>query len=238
MSLELIEALRTPRDAAVVDIGGGASRLVDCLVDRGFGDLTVLDVSVSALEEVRSRLGDSPVFLLHEDLLDWQPDRQYDLWHDRAVFHFLVTEADRQTYLEKLREALRPGGSLILGTFALDGPEVCSGLPVTRYSADDLSHMLGSTFEPVQTRRELHTTPRGSVQPFTWLAGRIRGRGDAAVGSASRLAVATAGPAALDQPGRYRSRRAGTVGGGSASASRSSSTVIEEKVDSSASSAR
>jgi SAM-dependent methyltransferase len=174
VSLELIEALRTPPDAAVVDIGGGASRLVDCLVDRGFTDVTVLDISASVLEEVRRRLGDPSVSLLHEDLLDWQPDRHYDLWHDRAVFHFLVGEADRRTYLGRLQAVLRPGGSVILGTFALDGPEVCSGLPVARYSGDDLSQLLGSAFEPVETRREVHTTPRGVAQPFTWVAGRFR----------------------------------------------------------------
>jgi SAM-dependent methyltransferase len=174
ISLELIEALRIPRDAAVVDIGGGASQLVDRLVERGFSDLTVLDISASALAEVGSRLGDSLVLRLHEDLLEWRPLRRYDLWHDRAVFHFLVTETERRRYLETLRAAVRPGGFLILATFALDGPEVCSGLPVCRYSADDLSHILGDSFHPLETRHEAHVTPRGSIQPFTWVAGRIR----------------------------------------------------------------
>lgn len=174
MSLALIEALAVPRDAGVIDIGGGASQLVDRLAGQGFTDLTVLDVSASALEELRRRLGDSPVIRLHEDLLDWQPDRRYDLWHDRALFHFLVTEEDRRRYLETLQAAIKPRGLVILATFALDGPEVCSGLPVIRYSADQLSYVLGDTFEPLETRREEHTTPRGSMQPFTWLAGRSR----------------------------------------------------------------
>jgi cyclopropane fatty-acyl-phospholipid synthase-like methyltransferase len=173
MSLELIEKLRVPADAAVVDVGGGASILVDHLVERGFSDLTVLDISAPALDEVGRRLGDAPVVRLHEDLLEWRPPRRYDLWHDRAVFHFLVTESDRRRYLDTLQAAIRPDGLVILATFALDGPEVCSGLPVSRYSADELTRILGDTFRPLATRREIHVTPRGSAQPFTWLAGRI-----------------------------------------------------------------
>lgn len=174
MSLTLIEELRISRDAAVIDIGGGASQLVDQLVERGFSDLTVLDVSASALQELGMRLGDSPVIRLHKDVLDWLPDRRYDLWHDRALFHFLVTEADRRRYLEILHAAIKPGGLVILATFALEGPDHCSGLPVTRYSAEHLSDVLGDAFVPLETRHEKHTTPRGSVQPFTWLAGRVQ----------------------------------------------------------------
>ena len=173
MSLQLIEAMGIPPDAAVIDVGGGASGLVGRLVELGFSDLTVLDVSESALEEIRRRLGDSLVIRLREDLLEWQPDRRYDLWHDRALFHFFVTDADRRRYLETLQAALKPGGFVILATFAPDAPERCSGLPVSRYSADDLSELLGDTFESLEIRREVHTTPRGSPQPFTWLAGRL-----------------------------------------------------------------
>jgi cyclopropane fatty-acyl-phospholipid synthase-like methyltransferase len=173
MSLELIETLRVPPDAAIIDVGGGASSLVDHLVERGFSDLTVLDISAHALDEVGRRLGDAPVVLLHEDLLEWRPPRRYDLWHDRAVFHFLVTEPDRHGYFDTLQAAIRPDGLVILATFALDGPEVCSGLPVSRYSADELTRILGDTFQPLATRREVHVTPRGAAQPFTWLAGRV-----------------------------------------------------------------
>lgn len=168
MSLDLIEALHIPRGLAVIDIGSrcfGARRPPR---RRGFSDLTALDISASAQEEVRSRFGASAVLRLHEDLLDWQPDRRYDLWHDRAVFHFLVGETDRRRYLETMHAAMRPRGFLILATFALDGPEFCSGLPVVRYSAEDLSLILGDTFEPLETRREIHTTPKGTIQPFTW----------------------------------------------------------------------
>jgi hypothetical protein len=107
------------------------------------------------------------------DLLEWRPDRRYDLWHDRAVFHFLVDPADRDRYLRTLREAVGPGRGIVIGTFAADGPEMCSGLPVERYSTDDLVEELGEAFELVATRREEHVTPRGAVQPFTWIAGRV-----------------------------------------------------------------
>ena len=107
------------------------------------------------------------------DLLAWEPDRRYGLWHDRAVFHFLVDEHDRDRYRTTLTDALAPGGVLIVATFADDGPEMCSGLPVRRYAADDLAGALGEGFELVETRREQHVTPRGAVQPFTWVAARV-----------------------------------------------------------------
>ena len=131
VSLELVAALDISRDAAVIDVGGGASFLADKLLARGFRDLTVLDLSVSALDTTRRRLpADAPVRCVHADLLTWEPDRRYDLWHDRAVFHFLVTASDRERYVATLRRAVVPGGNVIVGTFAEDGPEMCSGLPV------------------------------------------------------------------------------------------------------------
>jgi len=107
------------------------------------------------------------------DLLEWEPDRRYELWHDRAVFHFLVDEHDRDRYRATLADALAPGGRVIVATFADDGPEMCSGLPVRRYTAEDLVAALGEGFELVETRREVHLTPRGASQPFTWVAARI-----------------------------------------------------------------
>ena len=107
------------------------------------------------------------------DLLEWEPDRRYDLWHDRAVFHFLVDEGDRARYVETLKVAVVPGGNLIVGTFAADGPETCSGLPVRGYAAGDLGVEFGNGFEIVATRREEHVTPRGVLQPFTWVAGSL-----------------------------------------------------------------
>jgi hypothetical protein len=133
----------------------------------------VLDVSRAALVATRQRVGvDIPITFLEEDVLEWHPERRFHLWHDRAVFHFLVDGADRAKYLATLRSAIQPGGSVIMATFALDGPEHCSGLPVARYSADSLGSVLGSDFVVVETRREEHTTPGGGVQPFTWVAAR------------------------------------------------------------------
>jgi hypothetical protein len=107
------------------------------------------------------------------DILEWEPDRRYELWHDRAVLHFLVDAERRERYLATLRLALAAGGGVVVGTFAADGPRTCSGLPVCRYSAGELADAFGETFEVVATRREPHVTPRGVVQPFTWVAGRL-----------------------------------------------------------------
>jgi hypothetical protein len=172
--LELIETLAIEREAALIDVGGGASSLVDHLIERGFSDLAVLDVSPAALAEGRRRLGaEAPVVWLCEDLLVWQPERRFDVWHDRAVFQFLVSPDERDTYLRTLRSAVGGNGFVVLGTFAADGPTSCSGLPVARYSAADLTELLGPRFELLATRREEHTTPRGMIQPFAWVAGRI-----------------------------------------------------------------
>lgn len=174
VSLELVYALDVPRDAAVIDVGAGASYFASELVARGFQDLTLLDLSETALDAAQRRLpADAPVRIVPADVLDWEPDRRYDLWHDRAVFHFLVASWDRDRYVETLRRAVTTGGKVIVGTFAEDGPEMCSGLPVDRYTAADLSAALGETFHPLETRRERHVTPRGAVQPFTWVAGTI-----------------------------------------------------------------
>ncbi len=175
VSLELIAALGVPAGAAVIDVGGGASALVDHLVERDFVDVSVLDLSAAALAEARRRVGDTTdVSWLNEDLLLWRAERRFDVWHDRAVFHFLVATEERDAYLELLRSALRGDGCVVLATFAPDAPERCSGLPVARYTADELAGLLGPGFELVATRREVHTTPTGNTQPFTWVAGRIR----------------------------------------------------------------
>jgi trans-aconitate methyltransferase len=174
ISLELIASLGLDVATPVVDIGGGASVLADRLLGAGFTDISVLDVSEVALHAGQQRIGDTPcVEWLHEDLLSWSPARRYGLWHDRAVFHFLIDEEDRGAYLKTMRSALRPGGSLVLATFAEDGPEHCSGLPVARYSVDQLLTRLGVRFELRVAHRELHVTPGGVVQPFTWIAGTV-----------------------------------------------------------------
>jgi hypothetical protein len=170
MSLALIDRRRVPKGAPVIDVGGGASLLAEKLVTRGYTDLTVLDVSSKALEIARRRLNDAaPVRWLREDILTWQPERRYALWHDRAVFHFLTEASDRAMYLRVMRQALGDAGALIIATFASDGPERCSGLPVARYDASNLQQLLVG-FTVVESSREEHVTPGGAVQPFTWIA--------------------------------------------------------------------
>ncbi len=172
-SLHVIDVLGIAPAASVIDVGGGAASLVDHLIALGFTDLTVLDISEVALTAARARVGEqAPVSWVHEDVLAWRPPRQFDLWHDRAVFHFLVDPVGQQRYLATLRAALAPAGALILATFAPDGPDHCSGLPVARYSAEDLTALLGDAFTVVDTFREEHTAPTGVRQPFTWIAAR------------------------------------------------------------------
>jgi hypothetical protein len=139
-------------------------------VGRGYTDLTVLDLSSTALEIARRRLDDTVhVRWLHENLMTWEPQRRYALWHDRAVFHFLTNAGERAKYLTTMRHALSDSGSVIIATFASDGPERCSGLPVARYDAADLERLLDG-FTVVESSREEHVTPDGTVQPFTWVA--------------------------------------------------------------------
>jgi SAM-dependent methyltransferase len=178
LSLDLIERLDIAPEAEVIDIGGGASSLVDRLVERGFTDVSVLDLSEAALNAGRQRVGGAAgVKWLHEDLLSWHPSRRYGLWHDRAVFHFLTEAADRDRYLGNLRSGLEPGGGLVMATFAEDGPEYCSGLAVARYGAQDLLDLLGEGYYVIEVRREMHSTPGGVTQPFTWLAARAAAGG-------------------------------------------------------------
>jgi SAM-dependent methyltransferase len=167
-SLALIRAAGATRHSAIVDIGGGASRLVDALAEEGYEAVTVLDLSESALAAAKARLGTKAagVTWIVADVVRWKPPQRYDLWHDRAAFHFFTAAADRTTYAERLREALRPGGHAIIATFALDGPERCSGLPVIRYDAASLGKELGSALSLVETRRHDHSTPMGSTQRF------------------------------------------------------------------------
>ena len=167
-SLGLIEQAGPTPFSAIVDIGGGASNLVDSLLEQGFHDITVLDLSLAALVAARTRLGTKAesVRWIVADVTTWEPPQTYDVWHDRATFHFLVNEADRAAYLAHLTQYLKPGGHAIIATFAPDGPEKCSGLPVRRYDADSLSQTLGPAFQRVSTQRHAHTTPWGAQQAF------------------------------------------------------------------------
>ena len=168
VSLQLIEAIGVTPGSAIIDIGGGASRLVDALLDKGYRDVTVLDLSESAVSIAKARLGHAAAAAnwVVADVTQWEPQRRYDLWHDRAAFHFLIEAPDRAAYVDRLNRALRPGCHAIIGTFALDGPERCSGLPVVRYDGAQLSTTLGPSFELVQQHRDDHKTPWGAIQHF------------------------------------------------------------------------
>jgi 2-polyprenyl-3-methyl-5-hydroxy-6-metoxy-1,4-benzoquinol methylase len=168
ISLELIAATGADPGSAIVDIGGGASRLVDALVTRGYQAVTVLDLSEAALRTAKDRIGQGAqaVTWIAADVTTWEPTGQYDVWHDRAAFHFLTDPSDREAYKERLTKALRPGGQAIIGTFSLQGPEKCSGLPVVRYDARNLGDFLGPAFRLMETRDHEHRTPWGSSQQF------------------------------------------------------------------------
>ena len=168
LSLELITTLAPAPDAAIIDVGGGAARLVDELVMRGYGDVTVLDLSQAALKRTQARMGAqaAKVKWIVADATHWSPLRTYDLWHDRAAFHFLASPEDRAAYVVRMTEAVKPGGHAIIATFALDGPDKCSGLPVVRYAAAGLSVELGEAFALLETRAQSHATPWGSQQKF------------------------------------------------------------------------
>lgn len=168
ISLEFIAATRAGPNSAIVDIGGGASRLVDALLDEGYRKLTVLDLSEVALATSRERLGlrGEAVTWVAADVTTWRPSERYDVWHDRAAFHFLTDEKDRQAYVSRLEGALREGGEAIIGTFALSGPGRCSGLPVARYDASSLAAALGPKFRLLASREDEHRTPWGTLQAF------------------------------------------------------------------------
>jgi SAM-dependent methyltransferase len=153
-----------------VDVGSGASRLVDVVLDAGWRDVTLVDVSEEALKEIRVRLGDHGVNVsfVVADVCLWQPNRTFDAWHDRAVFHFLVDAADRDRYVRLITQTVVPGGIVVIGTFAADGPTQCSGLPTARYDPEDIAGIFGSSFVLEHVEREEHITPNGIVQPFSW----------------------------------------------------------------------
>ncbi len=168
VSLELLLTPQLDTGAQVLDVGGGASRLVDALLDRGFNRPSVLDISEAALEKSKLRLAGraSQVHWIVADITTWEPDRTYRAWHDRAVFHFLTTEEQRLAYRAVLEKTVAPGGIVVMGTFALDGPERCSGLPVQRYSPESLAAELGRSFSLTTVRMVDHVTPAGKTQRF------------------------------------------------------------------------
>lgn len=170
-SLEIIRSIHPAPEARIIDVGGGASTLVDDLIADSFENISVLDLSTSALEVARTRLG------AKGDAVEWisgdirhveLPHQAYDIWHDRAVFHFLTDTADRRAYVQQVMRAVKPGGHVIVATFAPDGPEQCSGLPVARYSHDQLHGEFGPAFELLEHASEEHKTPWGTLQHFVY----------------------------------------------------------------------
>lgn len=169
-SLELIASAAPSRDAAIVDIGGGASTLVDDLLAAGYTDLTVLDVAEAAPVKSKERLGGNAARIrwIVADITQWTPPRTYEVWHDRAVFHFLTEKAHQDAYIAALTAGTRAGAAIVMATFALDGPEKCSGLPVQRYSPELLAARLGPRFELTGRANESHVTPSGAEQRFSY----------------------------------------------------------------------
>ncbi|QNI31481.1 class I SAM-dependent methyltransferase [Alloacidobacterium dinghuense] len=170
-SLSLIERAGAGFSASILDVGGGQSTLIDDLLVQGYRNLSVLDISSAALEGARKRLGANAgrIEWITADVTQAElPPHAYDIWHDRAVFHFLTSEADRAAYIRQAIHALKPGGHVILATFALSGPARCSGLEVVRYSSQSLAQQLGESFRLIESTEELHETPTGAVQPFVY----------------------------------------------------------------------
>ena len=176
-SLRALDRFEAGLSSSLIDVGGGASNLVDALLVRGWRDITVLDIAAPALEAAKERLGPEAGKVHWEvaDITEWRPARQYDVWHDRAVFHFLTEPQQRAAYRRALLEGLAAGGLAIIATFSLDGPERCSGLPVQRYDPASLADVLGNGLRLIEGWREEHITPWGSSQSFTWAAFRRTG---------------------------------------------------------------
>jgi SAM-dependent methyltransferase len=171
--LDLIDDLHLAPYDLVLDVGSGSSLLVDALLARGHRRLVAVDVSASALERIRERVGSRPgVQLIAADVRTLRVEEPVALWHDRAVFHFLIDPGERDAYRERLRQAVEPGGSVIIATFADDGPTTCSGLPVHRYRPDQLFAELGTGFTELEQGRIDHLTPSGAIQPLTWVVAR------------------------------------------------------------------
>lgn len=169
-SLEFIDSFQLSHNANIIDIGGGDSRLVDNLLSREFNNISVLDISESALAKMRARLGDQAkkIEFIETDILQFKPSRQYQLWHDRAAFHFLTTLEQVKKYLEIAKEAVAIDGYLIVSTFSKSGPEKCSGLPITQYSEDELKNIFEKYFTHIKCFKDNHKTPWGSDQEFVY----------------------------------------------------------------------
>ena len=168
LSLSWIESLALPKDAPIIDIGGGESHLVDYLLALGYTDLSVLDISKAALQKSQVRLGDmaAKVKWIEADITTFQAERTYALWHDRAVFHFLTQKEDIETYVQLVSTAVNK--YMLMSTFSKEGPLKCSGLPIIQYDADDLAANFTKDFQLLQQETEVHTTPFNTTQAFIY----------------------------------------------------------------------
>ena len=170
-SMSFIERSAPDHSARIIDVGGGESTLVDDLLERGYSNITVLDISRTAVDVTKTRLG------RRASLVEWLvgdvtmidlPAKTYDVWHDRAVFHFLTSPTDRSAYVERVRTSVKPGGHVVIGTFGPEGPAKCSGLDVRRYDADSLHGEFGTRFRLIDSTKEIHQTPFGTTQQFLY----------------------------------------------------------------------
>jgi SAM-dependent methyltransferase len=170
LSLQLIQKAGISSDDPIIEVGAGASTLVDCLLERGFHQLAVLDIAAAAMQHTQARLGDNAkkVQWIEADITQFQPPQQYQYWHDRAVFHFLTDAQNRKNYLQVLQTALRPKGYAMIATFAADGPEKCSGLNVVRYDTQRMGEALGNSLKLLEVHHESHVTPSGGEQKFIY----------------------------------------------------------------------
>ena len=175
-SIEIIEKTAPDRSTSIIDIGGGESTLVDDLLARGYEDLTVLDISSTAIEVAQQRLGDAAKMVewIAGDITNVNlPPQSYNFWHDRAVFHFLTTADQRSAYVRQVEKAVRSDGNLLISTFGPEGPTKCSGLEVVRYDADSLHHEFGERFRLLESFKEVHNTPLGTTQQFLYCLCRV-----------------------------------------------------------------
>lgn len=168
ISLGFLEKFKLPKDAKIIDIGGGESKLVDFLLEKGYTDITVLDISEQAIERVKARLGHAAtkVKWIIADAAQFEPAEQYDFWHDRAAFHFLTEEEDIRHYVQNVQQNVRPNGYMVLGTFSENGPDQCSGLPIRKYSESSMTERLKGIFEKLKCLTIDHVTPTNKIQNF------------------------------------------------------------------------
>jgi 2-polyprenyl-3-methyl-5-hydroxy-6-metoxy-1,4-benzoquinol methylase len=170
-SLRLVKSAVSKKDAEIIDIGGGDSFLIDKLLAEGYSNLTVLDISKNAIDRAKQRLGadSEKVNYVVSDIIDFNPENQFDIWHDRAAFHFLTDDEEIKRYIDIAKRAIKHGGNLIVGTFAEDGPDRCSGIRIKKYSSTDLIQLFSDEFDLVKGFNEKHNTPFNTTQNFTFI---------------------------------------------------------------------